>query len=240
MAGNGPSLLGVCRQLRNELLLLGLQRHLGDRVQQQPRSLDPKVMLRALTLAAADNMQVLLEAKEIADALTDLGVTIPRMSGSRVDCFGIRPNKNTRPCNVCSITDACETQADTAGLKGITIDPRLLGAKVPAVPTLVSTHGVPAPILVPEDEPVYAALMDSFIPAGGSATEIRFKIEASSRQPDVVVKTGGKFDIVLKNPPEGVRTWLVLIGNEWHIPAGANATEVIDILNEFAKQTILA
>jgi hypothetical protein len=93
-----------------------------------PRSVEPVVVRRLLTLAARANPE--LVDQKVATLLESAGAKVPKFdAGGNLNCFGVLYQRENRVCASCGLRESCAIEAANYGLGEVTLSPKLLGAK---------------------------------------------------------------------------------------------------------------
>jgi uncharacterized protein (UPF0212 family) len=104
---------------------------------QVPKSTKPMVVRRMFTVCARDNWQRV--DPEVEELLATVGAVAPRFNKESMSCLGVLYQKGHKVCESCGVKVSCATQAANLGLTEITLPPKLLGAKLNRVPTILPT-----------------------------------------------------------------------------------------------------
>lgn len=120
-----------------------------------PRSVEPVVVRRLITLAARANPELVDD--KVAALLEAAGAKVPKMDASgNLACFGVLYQRDHRICATCGLKESCAVEAANYGLGEVTLSPKLLGAKaLVRIPTFTDSPPdaakaqLPAPLAPP-------------------------------------------------------------------------------------------
>ena len=143
-----------------------------------PRSVEPVVVRRLITLAARANPEVVND--KVAALLEAAGAKVPRTDTiGNLTCFGVLYRREHPICATCGLKESCAIEAANYGLGEITLSPKLLGAKaLNRVPTYTDSppEAIKAQLPVPLAPPPGITAL-----AGTTLTETPLEDAAASR-----------------------------------------------------------
>ena len=210
---------------------------------QIPRSTEPIIVKRALTLAARRHYDKLTDVA--VQALKKVGAKIPESNGLSLTCFGVLFDKHNKICSICGHRDACKVSAATVGLDEVVPHPAVLGVKQTRIPTLVKNPDA-APSVVPSErtDSILSYLTETFSSATiNEDTYFRFnENDPGDRSPQLfcVVTSVPSEHIQLRfcNPSEELKEQLEKRRNGWYLKDTATVNEAIGLIDRHSSDSM--
>lgn len=211
---------------------------------QIPKSVDPMIVRRILTLAAREKLSRL--TPEVETALRTCGAKVPDTVASSINCFGVLYSKADSICHSCGLRVACATEAASYGLGEIVISPALLGPKQMRIPVLAPRASGGDPVFAcSRDEEIYTHLCEHFDKVPLKST-IYFRHRDGVGGTTVEGRTGvlialdesGKFRFIKAS--DALCTELVKFNGSWVLADDASVSDALCLIDTHAKETYTA
>lgn len=209
---------------------------------QIPRSIDPIIVSRLLTICARDQFDKVKDNAQIQELLVELGAKVPKAYGGVLNCRGVLFSKNNRICNSCGFRGPCATESANFGLGKITLDPKLLGAKNTRIPAIIPNSGqqedVPAPST--DEMEIINYLDENFLKAPNKGKVYythREKISSVVKYLFRVSTDGSDFKLHFCNPSDLLKAKLRYEQKSYFAPPGLSVSEVIALIDMHARET---
>jgi hypothetical protein len=210
---------------------------------QIPKTTDPVVVSRLLTIAARDQFDKVKDSPQVQELLALVGAKIPKSLGGVLACRGVLYSKNNRICNSCGYRNPCAVEAANVGLGKITLSPRLLGAKNTRIPAILpGLEGeAEAPVPTGDEMEIVAYLDENFGKTSNKGKSFYVHKERfdnnSAKLLFQVITDGADFKLRFCNPSESLKRKLRYESKCYFAPPGLSVSEMIALIDTHAKET---
>ena len=208
---------------------------------QIPPGLDDMVIRRLFTMASIDQYDEKVKGKpDVEEMLLQIGAKPIRMLGNRMSCYGILFARNCRKCNVCDLRQACSAEAANIGLTTMSISPRLLGHKGVRVPTcLPKTGSVDSRISTAEEAEILTHLNDTFKQLERDGSVTYYHVVGVNKRKRLLFSVRKTSPLVVQfiNPSDALKDRLVGGPKSWQPDESADLADIIDMIEQHAKET---
>jgi hypothetical protein len=209
---------------------------------QIPRSIDPIIIARLLTICARDQFDKVKDNEQLQDLLAEVGAKVPKAHGGVLACRGVLFSKNNRMCNSCGYRGPCATEAANFGLGKITLAPKLIGAKNTRIPAILPNDDQQdaAPVPTGDELEIVSYLEENFLKTtnkGKTFYAHREKIGAVVKHLFRVATDGSDFKLIFCNPSDDLKSKLRYELKCYFAPPGLSIGEVIALIDTHARET---